>query len=138
VSKALVVVALVLSTARLSSAQGTGTQPAGPPTPTAPSTPERSIEDLNMLGGAVSNPPFSDTVFRADSAFRQGMFAHGLALHANVVPRLTVNLLDGPVPESDQRYIGQRPTFIWGLNPVLTADLRQLNLKQAQLNVGFA
>jgi hypothetical protein len=44
-------------------------------------------------------------------------------LRANVVPRFTVNLLDGPVPEAEQRYIGDRPTFIRGLNPVLTADL---------------
>ena len=55
-----------------------------------------------------------------------------------MVPRFTVNLLDGPVPEAEQRYIGHRPTFIWGLNPVFTADLRQLGLEHAQLNVGFA
>ena len=133
--KRLVVAVLVLSSALSSYTQGTTAQPQVPPAPPAQ---QRSIEDLNLLGGAVSNPPFTDTVLKADSAFRQGMFAHGLALRANVVPRFTMNLLDAPVPESEQRYIGQRPTFIWGLNPVLTADLRQLHLEQAQLNVGFA
>jgi porin len=49
-----------------------------------------------------------------------------------------VNLLDGPVPQDQQVYIGQRPTWITGLNPVLTFDLRQLRLHNAQLNIGAA
>jgi porin len=69
---------------------------------------------------------------------RRALFKHGMLLRANVVPRFTVNLLDGPVPSDEQRYIGHQPTFIWGLNPVFAADLRQLHLAQAQLNVGFA
>lgn len=134
----------LLSFASGSSAQGTSapahasTQPTPPPSSPASAATERSIEDLNTVGGAVSSPPFTDSILGVDSPFRQALFAHGMLLRANVVPRFTVNLLDGPVPSSDQRYIGQRPTFIWGLNPVFTADLRQLNLKQAQLNVGFA
>jgi hypothetical protein len=67
------------------------------------------------VGGAVSSPPFTESILGADSAFRQALFEHGMLLRANVVPRFTINLLDGPVPESEQRYIGQRPTFIWGL-----------------------
>ena len=124
-----------LSSASVSYAQDTSRQAVPPPGPVAA---ERSIEDLNLLGAAVSNPPFTDTILGADSAFRRVLFQHGLALRANVVPRFTVNLLDGPVPEAEQRYIGHRPTFIWGLNPVFTADLRQLRLEHAQLNVGFA
>ena len=130
-----VLVLVLLASAAVSHAQGTSAQPAAPAVPVAA---ERSIEDLNLLGAAVSNPPFTDTVLGADSAFREALFEHGMLLRANVVPRFTMNLLDGPVPESEQRYIGHRPTFIWGLNPVFLADLRQLNLKHAQLNVGFA
>jgi porin len=132
--KALVTLAL-LSSASASYAQDTSRQAVPPPAPVAT---ERSIEDLNLLGAAVSNPPFTDTILGADSAFRRTLFRHGLALRANVVPRFTVNLLDGPVPKAEQRYIGHRPTFIWGLNPIFTADLRQLRLEHAQLNVGFA
>jgi porin len=55
-----------------------------------------------------------------------------------VLPRFSVNLLDGPVPADQQAYIGQRPTWITGLNPILTADLRQLGLNNAQLNIGAA
>jgi porin len=125
----------LLSSGSVSWAQGASLQ-AGPTPP--PIQTERSIEDLNLLGAAVSNPPFTDTVLGADSAFRRALFEHGVVLRANVVPRFTMNLLDGPVPEAEQRYIGHRPTFIWGLNPVFTADLRQLHLEHAQLNVGFA
>lgn len=130
-----VVIAVVLSSGGLSHAQGTSPQAAAPAVP-APVT--RSIEDLGFLGGAVSNPPFTDTILEADSPFRRAMFDRGMALRANVVPRFTMNVIDGPVPANEQRYIGHRPTFIWGVNPVFTADLRQLHLTQAQLNVGVA
>jgi hypothetical protein len=131
----VIAVIVMLSAGAVSYAQGTSAQPAQSPAPTST---ERSIEDLNLLGAATSNPPFTDTVLGADSAFRRVLYEQGVALRANVVPRFTMNLLDGPVPKADQRYIGHRPTFIWGLNPVFTADLRQLGLKHAQLNVGFA
>lgn len=132
--KGLVIIVL-LSSGSLSYAQDRSEQP---PSPTAPVPAERSIEDLNLLGAATSNPPFTDTILGADSAFRRTLFEQGVALRVNVVPRFTMNLLDGPVPEAEQRYIGHRPTFIWGLNSVFTADLRQLGLTHAQLNVGFA
>jgi porin len=64
------------------------------------------------------------------------LFGEGMLFRVNVVPRFTQNLLDGPVPAGQQSYIGQRPTFISGVNPIFTADLRQLALHQAQLNVG--
>ena len=131
----VLVIIVVLSCGSVSYAQGTSAQRPSPP---APVPVERSIENLNLLGAATSNPPFTDTVLGADSGFRRALFEHGMALRANVVPRFTVNLLDAPVPEAEQRYIGHRPTFIWGLNPVFTSDLRQLGLEQAQLNVGFA
>jgi hypothetical protein len=94
-----VLVVVLLFAGSTTYAQGTPAQPGQPQT----SAPERSIEDLNLLGAAVSNPPFTDTVLGADSAFRQSLFGHGMVLRANVVPRFTMNVLDGPVPTSEQR-----------------------------------
>jgi hypothetical protein len=98
---------------------------------------ERSIEDLNLIGAAVTMPAFSDTVLGVESDIRRAPFSKGMALRVNVVPRYSQNLLDGPVPAGQQAYIGQRPTFISGVNPIFTADLRQLGLRQAQLNIGL-
>jgi porin len=105
--------------------------------PEAEAPAERSLEDLNLIGAAVTMPPFSDSVLGVDSGFRRALFGRGTALRVNVVPRYSVNLLDGPAPAGQQAYIGHRPTFISGVNPIFTADLRQLGLRQAQLNVGF-
>jgi len=98
----------------------------------------RSIEDLNLVGAATTMPPTSDTIFGGEAGFRQAMYSQGFLLRVNVVPRYTQNLLDAPVPASQQSYLGQRGTWIMGLNPIFTADLRQLHLKQAQLNIGVA
>ena len=99
---------------------------------------ERSIEDLNLVGAAATMPRISDSLLGTESGFRRALFSKGILIRANVLPRFSVNLLDGPVPSSQQVYIGQRPTWITGLNPILTADLRQLHLRDAQLNVGAA
>jgi porin len=99
---------------------------------------ERSIEDLNLVGAAATMPRISDTILGTESGFRRALFSHGVLVRANVLPRFSANLLDGPVPSSQQVYIGQRPTWITGLNPILTADLRQLHLRDAQLNIGGA
>lgn len=56
--RALVTLAL-LSSASASYAQDTSRQAVPPPAPVAT---ERSIKDLNLLGAAVSNPPFADTI----------------------------------------------------------------------------
>lgn len=98
----------------------------------------RSIEDLNLVGAAVTMPLISDTILGADSAFRRALFRQGLLFRVNVLPRVSVNLLDGPVPPAQQAYIGHRPTWITGMHAVLTADLRQLRLSNAQLNAGAA
>ncbi len=98
---------------------------------------ERSIEDLNLVGAPVTMPRISDTLLGDESGFRQALFGEGILLRANVLPRISMNLLDGPVPPDQQVYIGQRPTWITGVNPILTADLRQVHLHNAQLNVGF-
>jgi len=56
--KALVIIVL-LSSASVSYGQDASRQAVPPPDPAAA---ERSIEDLNLLGAAVSNPPFTDTI----------------------------------------------------------------------------
>lgn len=98
----------------------------------------RSIEDLNLVGAPVTMPRFADTVLGEDSGLRRWMAERGMAWRANVLPRVSVNLLDGPVEASQQSYIGQRPTWISGVNPIFTADLRQLGWKNTQLNIGGA
>lgn len=97
---------------------------------------ERSIEDLNLVGAAVTMPPLADSVLGATSPFRRGFASRGLLLRLNVVERFSQNILDGPAPAGQQAYIGHRPTLISGVNPILTADLRQLGLRHAQLNIG--
>ena len=109
-------------------ATGAHTQP--------PAAPDRSIEDLNLVGAAVTMPPFSDSLLGVDSDFRRALFRQGMALRINMVPRFSQNLLDEPAPAGQQVYIGHRPTFISGVNPIFTWDLRQLGWRQAQLNVG--
>jgi porin len=99
--------------------------------------PEHSIEDLNLVGAAVTMPLISDTVLGVESGFRHALFSEGILFRANILPRISTNLLDPPVPANQQAYIGQRPTSITGVNPILTADLRQLHLQDAQLNIGF-
>jgi porin len=137
----LLTAAILLCAPALGRAQATAADPASPtaaarqePASTA-ADPGRSLEDLNLVGGAVTMPPFSDNVFGTDSGVRRALFSRGMALRVNVVPRFSQNLLDEPVPASQQVYIGHRPTFISGINPIFTWDLRQLGWHHAQLNV---
>lgn len=135
----LLIVTLLLCT----SAPNNGQSKTDPPTPTpiptvTPTSTPRSIEDLNLVGAAVSMPQISDSMFGVNSDFRRALFSKGLLFRINALPRVTINVLDAPVPANQQSYIGQRPTWISGLNPILTADLRQLGLRNAQLNVGLA
>lgn len=83
-------------------------------------------------------PLISDTIFGTESGFRQSLFSQGILIRANVLPRVSINLMDDPVRPMQQAYIGERPTWITGINPILTADLRQLGLRDAQLNIGGA
>jgi porin len=106
--------------------------------PVARQASEYSIENLNLVGGAATMPLISDSVLGTHSRFRRALFSEGILFRVNVLPRVSVNLLDAPVPPGQQVYIGQRPTWITGLNPILTADLRQLHLRNAQLNIGGA
>ena len=133
VVKMLLIVTLLLC----GSALGNGQNKPEPPNPTPTPSPY-SIEGLNLVGAAVSMPSISDTMLGTDSEFRRALFSKGLLFRINALPRYTMNVLDAPVPANQQVYIGQRPTLITGMNAVLTADLRQLGLHNAQLNIGAA
>lgn len=109
-----------------------------PPVPQAAPQAEYSLEGLNLVGAAVTMPLISDTILGEESGFRRALFRRGLLLRVNALPRVSVNLLDGSVPPEQQAYIGHRPTWITGLHPILTADLRQLGLRHAQLNISGA
>lgn len=61
---------------------------------------ERSIEDLNLVGAAATMPRISDSLLGTESGFRRTLFSKGILIRANVLPRFSVNLLDGPVPSS--------------------------------------
>jgi len=81
-------------------------------------------------------PPFSDSLIPLDSAYRQSMFRHGTAFRVIEQPQYAQNLLAGPVSADDQVYVGQRYFTGEMIQPIFTADLRQLHLHQAQLCIG--
>lgn len=95
----------------------------------------RTIEDLNLKGAAADNPPFTDTILGADSAFRRALFDRGLLLRMSVNGAYIQNTIAAPVAADAQTYTGQRQFGEYSLNPVLTADLRQLGLHHAQLTI---
>jgi len=88
-----------------------------------------------MVGTNTHMPPFSESLLGTDSAFRRSWYRHGVLLRMNVSGSYSQNLLAVPVPASDQAYIGERPYGSLMSNPILTADLRQLHLRDAQLNI---
>lgn len=47
----------------------------------------RSIEDLNLVGAAVSMPAISDSILGTDSGFRRSLFSQGVLFRVNVIPR---------------------------------------------------
>ncbi|MDE3202074.1 MAG: carbohydrate porin [Acidobacteriota bacterium] len=105
------------------------------PTAIAPAQ-TRSIEDLNYLGGEAAMPLFTDNMVDIHSRFRQGMFRKGLAFRVNGGPQYTQNLLDAPVAADQQVYVGQRAYEAVWVQPILSWDMRQLNLHRAQLYSG--
>ena len=104
--------------------------------PDSPQPNERSIEDLNFIGGAAAMPPFSDSLIELDSAFRQAMSRKGMAFRVITQPQYAQNLLASPVPADDQVYVGQRWFAGDMIQPIFTADLRQLHLRQTQFYTG--
>jgi porin len=103
--------------------------------PDTPSAAARSLEDLNMRGGDVAMPPFSDSVIDVNSAERQQPLKHGLAIREIIQLQFVQNILEAPVAADQQVYVGQRAFTSAMSNPILTWDMRQLGLQHSQLNV---
>jgi porin len=102
----------------------------------APPAAQRSIEDLNYLGGEAAMPPFSDSVIDLHSRFRQAMLRRGMAFRVITGMQYTQNTLDAPVAPDAQVYVGQRPFESSYVQPIFSSDLRQFHLRQAQLYMG--
>lgn len=98
---------------------------------------ERSIEELNLAGTVAPMPAIADTLLGNESVFRTSLFEKGWLFRANALPRFSVNTLDSGVPKDQQVYLGQRLTWITGLNPVFVSDLRQLGMRDAQFVASF-
>ena len=94
-----------------------------------------SFDGLNFIGGDAAYPPFSDTVLGEGSDFRRTLLRRGMALRIMVQAQYAQNTLDAPVPPDDQVYLGQRPFESAFVEPILTANLHQLRLRQSQLYV---
>ncbi len=104
--------------------------------PAAPVPTHASFDQLNYLGGDAAMPPFSDSTIDEQSEFRRSLLHHGMALRLITQIQYAQNTLDAPVPADSQVYVGQRPFEGAMLQPIFTADLHQLHLRQSQLYVG--
>ena len=104
--------------------------------PDAPTASERSIEDLNYLGGDTAMPPFADSLIDVNSGFRRALFSKGMALRIISLTQFVQNALAAPVPADQQVYVGHHPFGNVMIQPILSADLRQLHLKHAQFYSG--
>lgn len=102
----------------------------------APAAAQQSIEDLNYLGGEAAMPPFSDSLIDLHSTFRRAMLRRGLAFRVITGMQYTQNTLNAPVAPDAQVYVGQRPFETTYVQPILSSDLRQFHLQQAQLYAG--
>ncbi len=130
---AMIATALLLFAGTLSNAQN---KDAGQGLPDSPRPVERSIEDLNYLGGDAAMPPFSDSVIDINSGFRRKLLSKGIAFRVITGIEYTQNMLDKPVPADEQVYAGQRAFETSFVQPILAADLHQLHLQHAQLYLG--
>ncbi|MDR3741772.1 MAG: carbohydrate porin [Terracidiphilus sp.] len=104
---------------------------ADPPAPVTDAT-----EAFNYVGGDAAMPPFSDSVIDLNSGFRRALFRQGISLRVITQVQYAQDMVNGPVPAQEQTYIGQRAFESAMVQPILTADLRQLHLRQAQLYAG--
>ena len=80
-------------------------------------------------------PPFSDSPVGSDSDSRRAMLSKGIALRFLIQAQYAQNTFEGPVAPDRQVYIGQRPFEGASTTSIFTADLRQLHLSHAQLNI---
>ena len=90
-------------------------------------------DSLNMQGGDTALPSLSDNLIPLRSWLRTGLGRRGFAVRVNANDSYFQNVLSPPVALSDQKYVGQRGTWRWMFNGILTSDLRFLGLRNAQL-----
>lgn len=131
--KFLLAAALVAVADNVVRAQDTTRDPA---IPKAAATPANDFENLNYVAGDAAMPSFSDSVIDENSSYRQSFFKKGMALRVINQYQFAQNALDAPVTPQEQVYVGQRAYTSVMVQPIFTADLRQLHLKQAQLYAG--
>jgi porin len=118
------------ASARSQATKEVGDNSEAPPLSTNP------MDALNYVGGDTSMPPLHDSAIGMDSEFRQAMLRHGMALRVIAQGQYTQNMLDAPVAAEEQVYVGQRAFTGAMVQPIFTADLRQLHLHDAQLYAG--
>lgn len=110
---------------------------ANPPNlPVAPAPAHHSLDDLNYLGGDAEVPALADAVIPPHSAFRQALLKKGMAFRVVLQTTYSQNMLKAPVPPDQQVYVGQRAFESQMVQPIFTADLKQLHLRDAQLYMG--
>jgi len=105
------------------------------PTSATAAASDISIEDLNWRGGDAAMPPFSDSNVDVNSRFRRALLSKGMALRLISQEQYAQNTLRAPVPADSQVYVGEHPFEGAMLHSIFTADLRQLGLRHAQLNL---
>lgn len=127
-------VLLLLLTAVTAAAQMPEGKNASPIAP----APLHSVEELNYIGGDASMPPMADSLIPAQNPYHKALWDKGVAIRLISQAQYTQNTLSAPVKADDQVYVGEHPFEIGMVQPILSSDLRQLHLKQAQLYIGSA
>ena len=102
----------------------------------AGSKPAQSAEGLNYLGGDTTMPPMTDSAISTSNPWHRSLWSHGVAMRLITQAVYTQNTLSAPVAADSQVYVGERPFENGMAQPILSADLRQLHLKHAQLYIG--
>ena len=95
-----------------------------------------TLDDLNWRGGDAVMPPFSDSNVNVNSNYRRALLSNGMALRFISQEQYARNTLRAPAPADQQVFIGDHPFESAMLQPIFTADLHQLGLHHAQLNIG--
>ena len=133
IQKSILAAALLWWAGTLGYAQ-TASSDQGPPA--APANASFTMESLNYLGGDAAMPSFADSNIDQNSNYRTSLLRRGMALRAIAQIQYSQNMLEAPVSADQQAYVGQRPFEGAMIQPIFTADLRQLHMRQSQLYVG--
>jgi porin len=97
--------------------------------------PLHTFENLNLLGSAVPQPPYRESIMGEGSAMRRSMLNHGMAFRINSLPIFSSNVLYPPASSDKQVYVGHRPFMKWGSTVQLTWDMKALHINGAQFVV---